>query len=61
MKIKKIVAIFDDLQDFHSYIDMYKDTDWTLLAEHAYIHPFKEEYIYTYMVIHIKEVEEVKE
>ena len=61
MIIKKIVGIFDDLKDFNDYMDMYKNTEWTLLAEHTYIQPFKEEYICTYIAIHIKEVEGIKE
>ncbi len=62
MIIKKMVGIFDNLEDFHSYIKTYKSTDWTLLAEHMYMHPFKGEYAYTYIVIYVKELEEeVKE
>jgi len=57
-----MVGIFDNLEDFHSYIKTYKSTDWTLLAEHMYMHPFKGEYAYTYIVIYVKELEEeVKE
>ncbi len=55
MKIKKMVVVCDNMEDYSLYINRYKDTEWTILTEHSYLNPFKGTYVSTYIIIYAQE------